>query len=455
MDNRRWILPTILAIALVITGVWGYTQYREKNDYKVMLNNQFQRMFYDMKDHVETVQTSISKALLSESRENNILLLSQIWQQALYAEEKLSQLPVSHNNLSKTQKFLNQVGDYCYAMIQSHLDGKPLTSKQRNILTELQNYTSLLSRELSEVHNEIMKGRLNYNMVRRREDRRFREANEDMLNTRLVNFEEGMTEYPEIIYDGPFSDHILNIKPKGLGTGKVNKEEAIDIAKEFIGNKKVEKFTMFEEGEQSDTANIPSYTFSVSMENREKEPGLYISVSKTGGKVVWMENPRPVNKVNLSVKQAMNYAQKFLKDKGFKNMEPNYSLKYDGIALFNFAYKEGDVTVYADHVKVKVALDNGEIVGFDAAAYLMSHHDRDIPEPKLTEQEARERVRLDFNIDSIRLAIIPKESKKEVLCYEFKGKYRGEDYIVYINALTGQEEKILKVIKDENGVLMI
>ena len=103
---------------------------------------------------------------------------------------------------------------------------------------------------------------------------------------------------------------------------------------------------------------------------------------------------------------------------------------------------------------MKVALDNGEIVGFDASTYLVNHHDRNIPEPQITEQKARESIRLEFDIESIRLAVIPKGAE-EILCYEFKGKYKGSDYIIYINASNGKEEQILQLIKNENGTLTL
>lgn len=454
MDRTRRITTIALAVALVVAGIWGYYQYQLKNEYKIAINNEYQRLFYDTKAHIENVQTNLSKALLSESNEQNVLLLSQIMQQAYLAQDKLGQMPVSHSDISKTEKFLSQVSDYCYTLVQSHLDGNKLDSKQRESLSQLQNYTAVLSKELADLHEKVMKGQLSLNSVRRKEKNHLREANEDMLNTRLVKLEDEMTKYPELIYDGPFSEQVMNMKPKGLGNKKVTVDEAKKIANEFLGGKKVRKFVLFEEGEQiNDTANIPAHTFSVAPENEKKETGMYISVSKQGGEIVWMANPRSINKVNLSMKQAENYAMKFLEEKGYKNMEPNYSLRYDGVGLFNFAYTEKDITIYPDLIKVKVALDDGEVVGYDAAPYLQRHHDRDIPEPKITQEEARDKVRLDFNIDSIRLAIIPKGGSSEVLCYEFKGKYKDNDYIVYINALNGKEEKILQIIKDENGTL--
>ena len=116
-------------------------------------------------------------------------------------------------------------------------------------------------------------------------------------------------------------------------------------------------------------------------------------------------------------------------------------------------FRSDGVLIYPDLLKVKVALDNGEIVGFDAYQYLMSHRKRDIPKPKLTEEEARKKVSPRIKVERVKLAIIPMPGNKEQLCYEFKGKYNNFDYFVYINAEDGSEENILRIIKDENGTL--
>ena len=58
-------------------------------------------------------------------------------------------------------------------------------------------------------------------------------------------------------------------------------------------------------------------------------------------------------------------------------------------------------------------------------------------------------------MESRKLALIPITSICEKLCYEFKGTYAGESYIVYVNALTGEEEQIFKIINTEDGQLVI
>ena len=51
---------------------------------------------------------------------------------------------------------------------------------------------------------------------------------------------------------------------------------------------------------------------------------------------------------------------------------------------------------------------------------------------------------------SVRLALIPKNTA-EVLCYEVRGKKGEGDYLVYLNAVTGRTEEILKIVVEDEG----
>lgn len=452
MRNKRWAIPTILAVALVLTLIWGYNQYTLSGQLNTALTNNYQRLFFDVKKHVENVQVSLSKALVSESSDQNVLLLSRIMNESYFAQDKLSQLPISHADVAKTEKFLTQVADYSYSLMKNHLDGEELTSKQRETLFNLQKGSAGFNAELEALHDKMIGTDFNIGVITGKGTKKIGKSKENMLQTSLTTLEKEMGKSPELIYDGPYSDQILNKKPLGLGDKEVTIKEAERIARNFVGAKKVKKVTPFESGKDANSARIPSHTFSIVPENTAKEMAIYIGVSTKGGKVVWMENPRAVSKANISVAQAEKKALDFLKEKGYSNMEQNYYLKYDNIVIINFTYKDGDTTVYPDLVKVKVALDNGEIVGFDASTYLMNHKKRTIAAPNITMEKARESVKIDYDIDSIRLAMIPKDGE-EILCYEFKGKYKDSDFIVYINALNGKEEDVLQIIKNENGIL--
>ncbi len=60
-------------------------------------------------------------------------------------------------------------------------------------------------------------------------------------------------------------------------------------------------------------------------------------------------------------------------------MKTTYYENIDNVLTVNFAYNDLDVCCYTDLIKVSVAMDDGEILGFDAKGFLVNHYDRDIP----------------------------------------------------------------------------
>lgn len=454
MKNKHFILPGVLALLLVGSLAWGYEQLNVKENYETALDNHYQMLFLDVKEHVENVQVDISKALVATTKDRNIILFTDIMNNANSAQDKLSQMPINHKDIASTQKFLTQAADYSYFLIQKHLKGQDITPEQRKNLTDLQQNASAFNGELAAIHESMSDPDYVYGVAYINEINKGEKstADESAFHTSLVNFQSNVAETPELLYDGPFADQMLNGKPKGLSGGEVSEEKAANVAIDFFGKGKASDIEMFEQGEGTEKLRIPSNTFHVYMDKDRKDLASYISVSKKGGKVIWMTNPRPIGEKKLSNKQAQEKALDFLEEKGFKNMEPNYFLTYDGYTIFNFAAKEGDVTIYPDLVKVKVALDNGEIIGMDAALYYLAHHKRDIKEAKISVEEAKAVLKNKFELSSQRLALIPK-GKDEILAYEFKGRYGDGEFIIYINAENGDEEQILQIIESENGRL--
>ena len=134
-------------------------------------------------------------------------------------------------------------------------------------------------------------------------------------------------------------------------------------------------------------------------------------------------------------------------------MEPTYYLKQGGAVTINYAYTQNDVTIYPDLIKLKIALDDGQVLGMETSGYLNNHTERDIPVANITIDEAKATLNQNLEITSEGLAIIPTEWRTEIFCYEFKGKVNDTDFLVYINAETGEEEDILVIIETPNGIL--
>ena len=155
----------------------------------------------------------------------------------------------------------------------------------------------------------------------------------------------------------------------------------------------------------------------------------------------------------MSNEEAERIGKEFLSKQNFKNMEATYFLENGNILTINYAYNQNGIIVYPDLIKVKIALDNGNVLGIESTGYLNSHEERKIPENKITSEQAKKDVNKNLEILSEKIAIIPTKWKTEKVCYEIKGKVYEREFLVYINIETGEEEDILVILETEGGTL--
>lgn len=448
---RTWILPAVLAVALFATGAWGYQQYKLNQAYGRHMDNLYQKSFYELVGNVGSMESGLAKLMVSGDKSQHMMLLSEISRQANAAQMDLGQLPISHIALDKTSKFLNQLADYTYFLNKKIASGKTINIKELENLEQLHNNAARLNQELSKLTTETLRSRTDWGELMRSAKASFYDASDDIYTKQFVNIQNTGIEYPSLIYDGPFSEALTNHMGTQLKGAPVTEQQARDTALEFIGKGRVSKI---EKTSDSNNGVLDTWGFQV-WTKEDPDNSLYISVSKKGGKVVNLIGQRKVEKETLSIEQAMERAGKFLEDNGYENMVPTYQQNFDGVSTINFAYAQDDIIIYPDLIKVKIALDDGNICGIEARNYLLSHRERNIKEPALSIDEAEKLVNPNLEISSSRMAVIPTEGKRERLCYEFKGKLGKKRFIVYIDANTGEEADILQIIDTENGSLTI
>lgn len=443
-------ISIILAIVLVITAGFTYYAFAERSAYKTYLQNQYQRAFRDLITNVENIQTLIDKAEVTGSNVQSNTFMSAVWRQSSQASDNLGQLPISHNALSNTAKYLTQVGDYCYTISRQNAADKMMDDDQLKKLKELRDYSKTLLADLQKLQNEVVTGAFTFSEMKKKGFRIMKEASESAVDVQFGKIEKRFVDYPTMIYDGPFSDNKIEGKPKGELKGLVSLEKAKEVAKKFVGKKDLGDIVEYSSGK----GQLETYGLELIPKDKNRGQSINIDITKKGGKVLWMLNPREVKEAKLTQEQASEIAKKFLSQNGFPNLEETYYLRENNTTMITYVGLEADGTlVYPDLLKVKVALDNGEVVGFDAYQYIMAHRDREIPKPSITEKEALSKVNGRISVERTKFAIIPLPADREVFCYEFKGKYDNNDYFIYINAENGNEENILRIIKLENGIL--
>lgn len=441
--NIFWII-LIISIAIII--ILAYLLFKKNKEVQLVNTNLYNSNFYELVDYIQNVETYLSKSTISTSSTHSAETLTYLWREANLAQTYLSELPIQSQELENTSKFLNQVSDYSYALSRKNIKGEDLTEEELKNLEELHSYSLELENTLNELALELENGALSWKDLTKKDNGQFAQSVSSSLDI-FDQLEQNFHEYSGLIYDGAFSEHLTSSNPKMINGDEISEEDAAKKAKDFLGENNVSEISNLGANEN---ANILAYNFSI--KNNDGKT-TYISISKKGGYVIYSSFNREIKEQKLNYEEANNKALEYLKQKGFDNMKETYYLAENGILTINYAYVQQDIIMYPDLIKIKVALDNGEILGIETTGYLSNHEERNLKTAKITKEEAKKKLNKNLNIMSEKMAVIPTEYKTEIFCYEFKGKIDDREFIVYINAETGEEEDILVIYNTPNGVL--
>ena len=429
------IVLGILAITFCILYAVDMTKLERTS---INLENVYQRTFYDLVDNVNNTEIKMSKLLASTDNDYSNELLLEINDNLTSAQNQISYLPISMNGIDETTKFINQLGGYTSTLAKNTKSGKALSTEERVKLRELYNSIYGLKIKLNQISAKINQGyNISDNANSSKED-----YNKFTQNLRQIKSND--QDYPSMIYDGPFSDSTCNKEIKGLNFDEISRQEAEVIAKEIFKNADV-KFATETNGK------FQTYDFNVTQNNLN----LYVQITKKGGKLLTISSKNNRNAEKITHNEAIKIAEDFVSNLGITNMQCVWTDKIQSDVYLNLAPVINDVIIYPDLIKVKVDLDSGSIVGYEACAYYTNHIERNLQPAKISKTAAKNKIDSKYKIETIRLALSPIEYKGEILTYEFKCKYQGSTYYFFINAFTGAEENILKVIETQNGNLLM
>lgn len=430
---------SLLAAAVLILGGFAIKEGIKSHRYLMMIENQYSSSFEQLNSSLNNISLALEKTVYANSAKKLSSLSSEIFSEAELAKAALSSLPTGSGNLSTIYRFLSQVGNYALSVSKNITSENTVTQTQREELR-------LLSDTAKTVQTVINDSGIEYNnpehWAESVEDKLSDSVSEESLAASLTQLEEDMSDYPTLIYDGPYSDHILEKQPLMTSNAKeYSREEALAVAQSIIGKRNSLVF------EDMQAGKIEGYRFS--------DNNVNITVSKMGGYVVYMRKNRGVGESLLSYEQALSKAKVFLEQMQITSLIDTYYYTDEGVCVINFAYLDGQTICYTDLIKVGVAMDTGEIMLLETEGYLTNHTDRAFAVPSHTAEEAMTKISSDLEIEKSSMALIPTDGGGEVRCYEFLCKGQdNQEILVYINVRTLEEEQIYILLKTDGGTLV-
>lgn len=427
------VLILVLFSAFVINA-------QKASELSRQLNADAERSLSTLEACMSSINTNLTKGLYANTTPMLSSMAISLTRDAASAKNSLSALPLSDTQLDNMLKFLSQVGAFVSTLDRKLSLGESITSEERNQLKQLIDVSQKLLSELDTITQGVEDGSVSFKQAGSTLQKSADQSVQ--IGSAFGDAEQTLTDYPTLIYDGPFSDHILNQSPKMLeGKTDISKEKALEIASDFIG---VDKSILRFDSETNGV--IETYNFFVDSIN--------ISVCKKGGAVLYLLGSSNAGESVISPEQAVENAKNFLLSKGYENMKESYYSTQDGICTVNFAYENEGVICYPDLIKLSVSLETGNIISFDARGYIMNHTDRPPVQSKISADEAKMSVSDYLTVMSSRLAVIPTDYKTEKTAYEFHCKTPDEqEVLVYIDVLTAKEDDILLLLYSDGGIL--
>lgn len=436
----RSILLGVLAVAVVSTGYWGYQEHQEKNSILIKAENNYQRAFHDLTYNLDQLHDEIGATLAMNSREHLSPSLADVWRLTSMAQLNLGQLPLTLMPFSKTEEYLYKVGNFSYRNAVRDLENKPLSEKEYQTLQSLYEQSGEIQKEMRKVQSMVLDENLRWMDVE------LALASEDEpLNNAVVNgfqiVDEKVDGFSEVDWGSELPQLQTNdeLLKERLNGEEITAEEAKEIALKFCEVENAE-VKVEETGE-----GLAYGSYTVMINDPQHEANIFMDISKKGGHPIWLLQDRQVGESKISLNEASERAKELLEKNNITDMQIVDSKQYNAVGVFDFAYLKDNVRVYPDSIVIEVSLQDGEIIGYQASAYLANHRDRDVPEPTISVDEAKENLNPTLEVMENHIALIKNDLGEEVLTYEFFGVIKNDTYRIFINADTGKEEKVEKL----------
>jgi len=417
---KKYILPILACFAVASVLAVAARQTARVHVMENTLEEIYRAAMHESQEELGAVSLHMEKLLVTADPAQTASHLHKIASAAENVRKCLTLLPLNHETAASTLRYVNQLEE----LAASLMTGGVLTpGAQAQLRTQLAVCTRL-SGEMALAADETTPNMLTQAALTLRP-----------LNL-LANADQSMD------YNDALASRLPQ-PPKGLPEGDITQEEAMLLARQFVGPDRVVSVR----SAPGTTGLIPAFGVSV----QTQDVLLNLEITRQGGQVLWMMPETASFPMTQSVETCRQAAESFLHAQGFPQVANTGYQLYDGLCVLSFAPLQEGVLLYPDLIKVQLRMDTAQVVGFDAHRYWTNHVPRHFQLPELSADEAKERLSRLVQVESARLCLMPEESR-ETLCYEFAVTHDENQYLIYLDASTGREVQLLKLIPTPEGI---
>ncbi len=345
----------ILTIAVIGLGAYSIDLHGDKESLQRTVHAQYTEKLTDASEKLSYLQRAVSQSLLFKDEQAIHSELDSIWRLSSEVRSSISNIPIGQELSNQWLGYLGRLGDEAKKTAKSG-DYEAWREKMPQISTNLQ----ALSDEWTTATVDYYKQDGNMDVWMRQVDNKNPNTGFDNIKKTLKDY--GESDFPLTLSE---SDWQKKLDLKALQDSVITEKEALEKVKYLFPIIKDATFTVTK---SSDTAPYPFYHIQFHQGIRLG----YVDLTEKGGHLLSYLVERPVDEAKLSQEEIIKKAEEHLKrlemkDVAFVESRENHLAWHVTFARVN----PGDnALIYADGVQLKIAKDNGELLGANAMEYI-------------------------------------------------------------------------------------
>ncbi|WP_318617319.1 PepSY1/2 domain-containing protein [Sporosarcina sp. YIM B06819] len=354
----------VLVYSIAALSIFSVGKAAENEQLSIALSGQYASKITDASQKLEELNTAVKKTLLFNESDGSEKAREDIWRLSSDIKNSVSSLPLDNSFSTSWLNYLGRLGNYAKEATRAEDH-----TEYHKVMAQASKNLSTLADEWEVATVGMVNGRLSMDEWKNRLDSTEKGHDWAGMGTAVKQYTE--SDFPLTASE---SDSMKKKDLRDMADAKVSSEEAVDQFKRLFPSVSNEII-----GVETSKPGSPYPFYHIRF--AENQSIGYVDITEKGGHVLSFLSERPFGKKSLPFDDIQKNAEKFLKDAGYKDLV--YEESRENNTAWHFVYvrvePEYKAKVFSDVIHLKVAKDNGGIVGLDASEYIRK--EKTAPQP--------------------------------------------------------------------------
>ncbi|MGE6489862.1 PepSY1/2 domain-containing protein [Paenisporosarcina sp. NPDC076898] len=395
------ILTSILALAVLVMGVFLYNSKQNEMDMQNNLRAQYTSRMTDASEKMSELQKSVQSATVFNDKAAQAEPLEDIWRLSSEIKSDIASLPLDREFSKEWMNYLGRLGDYARLKSQDKVPEEQWLKVTNNVAKNLDDF----SYEWQNASTELLANQQSFKKWQKDIKKDESSKKWTALSTTVKGYSE--SDFPLTASE---SDDLKKKELKSIEDKQVTKKDVENTMKEMFPQLKNAKLVA------SSSKEGAAYPFYHIQFNEGIRTG-YVDYTQKGGHLLSVLIERPIGKDRVPQEQIKEKAERAVKAFGFDDVEmvetrENHLVWHVVFARLNPTNK---ARIYADAIQLKLSKDDGEILGVNTMEYIQKET---LPDQKQVPVNWDDYFTEQVTIQKERLAYTENKLLQQRLCYE-------------------------------------